>query len=174
MITGIIFEILKNDEKVDAIAEKLTEICNGKAKENSAAELLKKDKTELQKSIDNVMKAIEQGIITESTKARLQDLETKKHSLEEKILLAEYSEQQKITKQEIYDYLKTTLKKRPRFLLNLLVNKIIVYKDKIEIFFNFTNRTPPTPPISPEDTPDSLHRVSFSAVCSNLSNKCPP
>lgn len=47
------------------------------------------------------MKAIEQGIITESTKARLQDLETKKHSLEEKILLAEYSEQQKITKQEI-------------------------------------------------------------------------
>ena len=174
MITGIIFEILKNDEKVDAIAEKLTEICNGKAKENSAAELLKKDKTELQKSIDNVMKAIEQGIITESTKARLQDLETKKHSLEEKILLAEYSEQQKITKQEIYDYLKTTLKKEPRFLLNLLVNKIIVYKDKIEIFFNFTNRTPPTPPIPPEDTPDSLHRVSFSAVCSNLSNKCPP
>lgn len=174
MITGIIFEILKNDEKVDAIAEKLTEICNGKAKENSAAELLKKDKTELQKSIDNVMKAIEQGIITESTKARLQDLETKKHSLEEKILLAEYSEQQKITKQEIYDYLKTTLKKEPRFLLNLLVNKIIVYKDKIEIFFNFTNRTPPTPPIPHEDTPDSLHRVSFSAVCSNLSNKCPP
>lgn len=149
MITGIIFKILKNDEKVDAIAEKLTEICNGKAKENSAAELLKKDKTELQKSIDNVMKAIEQGIITESTKARLQDLETKKHSLEEKILLAEYSEQQKITKQEIYDYLKTTLKKEPRFLLNLLVNKIIVYKDKIEIFFNFTNRTPPTPPIPP-------------------------
>ena len=49
-----------------------------------------------------------------------------------------------------------------------------MYKDKIEIFFNFTNRTPPTPPIPPEDTPDSLHRVSFSAVCSNLSNKCPP
>ncbi|MCI5975329.1 MAG: zinc ribbon domain-containing protein, partial [Clostridiales bacterium] len=59
-------------------------------------------------------------------------------------------------------------------MINLLVNKIIVYKDKIEIFFNFTNRTPPTPPIFPEDTPDSLHRVSFSAVCSNLSNKCPP
>ena len=79
-----------------------------------------------------------------------------------------------LRRQEIYDYLKTTLKKEPRFLLNLLVNKIIVYKDKIEIFFNFTNRTPPTPPIPPEDTPDSLHRVSFSAVCSSLSTKCPP
>ena len=78
------------------------------------------------------MKAIEQGIITESTKARLQDLEAKRHTLEEKILLAEYSERQKITKQEIYDYLKTTLKKEPRFLLNLLVNKIFVYKDKMK------------------------------------------
>ena len=27
-------------------------------------------------------------------------------------------------------------------MINLLVNKIIVYKDKIEIFFNFTNMTP--------------------------------
>ena len=70
MITGIIFEILKNNEKVDAIAEKLTEMCNGKAKENSAVDLLKKDQAELQKSIDNVMKAIEQYRIDENSFTR--------------------------------------------------------------------------------------------------------
>lgn len=58
-----------------------------------------------------------------------------------------YAEQTEIenqlTKEKIIDYLKTGIKKKPQIMLNLLINKIILYDDKIEIHYNYTENHDP-------------------------------
>ena len=41
------------------------------------------------------------------------------------------------------DYLKSGIKKKPQAMLNLLINKIILYDDKIEIHYNYTENNDP-------------------------------
>ena len=51
-------------------------------KENTTLPLLKKQLSETEKSINNMLDAIQQGIITSSTKKRLEDLEIQKKEIE--------------------------------------------------------------------------------------------
>ena len=50
--------------------------------ENTVIPHLKQSLAELNKSIDNILAAIEQGIFTQSTKQRLEELESKKKDIE--------------------------------------------------------------------------------------------
>lgn len=54
---------------------------------------------------------------------------------------------------EIKKYLKYAVQKTPRNLVELLVDKIIVYKDKIEIFLKYPGQPPTTPPHN-DNNPD--------------------
>ncbi len=51
-------------------------------KENPTLKVLKKQLSQTNKAIENIVAAIEQGIITKLTKARLDELEMTKENLE--------------------------------------------------------------------------------------------
>ena len=74
----------------------------------------------------------------------MKELEERKQTLNDKIVIAQYGESQRLMKQEIVEYLTHSLRQESRFLLHILVKSIIVYDDKIEIYFNFTERKIPT------------------------------
>lgn len=50
--------------------------------ENTTLKLLQQELSKVEKKIKNMISAIEQGIITDSTKTRLQELEGKKKDIE--------------------------------------------------------------------------------------------
>ena len=67
-----IIKVLFDDETLDKIADKIVALLD---EDNKVIPLLEAQLGEVRKSIDNVMKAIEAGIITRSTKAKLEELE---------------------------------------------------------------------------------------------------
>ena len=66
--------------------------------------VLKQQLQQCEAEIRNVMKAIRQGIITETTKECLEDLETQRDSLKASILQLQL-ERRKFTKEEIVEWI---------------------------------------------------------------------
>ena len=94
----------------------------------------------LKRSLDNVMKAIEEGIFTATTKQRMQDLENELALLDEKIVIEEYKAQNQLTREEVFQFLLHTARKEPNLMIHSFVQRAILSDDKIEIYYNFTNK----------------------------------
>ena len=122
--------------------------------DNKVIPLLEAQLKEVRKSIDNVMKAIEAGIITRSTKAKLEELEAEEEQIEFNIL-KEQTSTPKLTKEQIlfaldkFRKLDLTIEANKERLIDSLVKCIILYDDKLVITFNFKNE-PVTVPTSDE------------------------
>ena len=110
--------------------------------ENTALPLLRKQYTQVQKSIDNLLNAMEQGIITPSTKERLEALEQQKNELSVQIIKEEAA-RPTITKEEIlfwfhrFRKLDTDKIEHRRRLIDSFINAIYLYDDKIAFIFNY-------------------------------------
>lgn len=168
LILEIIIKVFGTESRINYLADCVMAVYNDKLKEHSAVDLLKRDRDEVQKALDNIMRAIEQGIINETTQCRMKELEERKQTLNDKIVIAQYGESQRLTKQEVVEYLTHSLRQEPRFLLHILVKSIIVYDDKIEIYFNFTERK------NPDDSDDTDSRDNNYVNCSDILPMCPP
>lgn len=140
-IEGVIDEFLINQFNITKNLEDLTEkIFELHKKRASSINLLHNLKNELQKtnnSISNILAAIEKGIITETTKARLEELELNKKDLKEKIIIEESKERYILSKQDIKDYFKHTMKESPERAIELFIKFVKVYNNKIEIGLNY-------------------------------------
>ncbi len=131
--------ILNDDELLSKIADEVLKV---QGKENTTLPLLKKQYAEILKSIDNMLNAIQSGIITSSTKERLEKLEQQKTELTVQISQEEM-ERPMLTKEQIVDWLKSLKKygvkrlEHKRKLINIFVNSVYLYDDKIVINFNY-------------------------------------
>lgn len=89
------------------------------------------------------MKAIEQGIFTETTKSRMEELEEQLADTENKILVEQYKLEAQIKKEQIVEYITHSLRQKPKLLVHTFIQKVILWDDKIEIYFNFMEKTYP-------------------------------
>ena len=134
-----IMKIVMNDELVDHIADAILNIL---AQENSKLPQLNARLKEIESGIQNMLNAIQQGILTPSTKERLEALEQEKEELK----VAIYSEElqkPKITKEHIAFWISkfrdtnlTDVASRKR-LVESFVNAVFVYDDKVVFTFNY-------------------------------------
>ena len=97
---------------------------------------MNKNKQQAKKSLDNLLNALENGIINKTTNQRMRELETKIEELESQILIEKSKLNFRITENDIKEYCLQALKKDPMDLVNYLVKEIKLYNDKIEITFN--------------------------------------
>lgn len=97
------------------------------------------------KSIDNLLVALQEGIITTSTKERLTKLENDKTDLEKEIANEENKLSLELSRDEVEKYLRKALSASPKILLNNLIEKIIAYDDKIEIYYKYSHYVPDDP-----------------------------
>ena len=127
----------------DDLIEDVTDlVMDMQAQENSTLPLLNKRLGEVQKSISNILAAIEQGIFTPSTKQRLEELESQKKEL--KIELAQESIARPMLDRDQIKFwfhrfrkMDVSLPENRRRLVDSFVNSIILYDDRIEFYFNF-------------------------------------
>lgn len=136
-------KIIFDDDLMDKLADALLEHLN---QENTALPILEKQFAEVQKNIDNMLNAIQQGIFTPSTKERLEALEREKSELSVQIIKEEMSKP-KLTKEQILFWIYKFRKLNPkrldhrRRLVNSFVNSIYLYDDKIIIDCNYKEGT---------------------------------
>ena len=111
------------------------------AKENTAVPLLQRELQEVEKSLENMARAIEQGIINPTTKRRMDELTEQKTDLEVRIAREEIQEQI-LTKEQIEFWLSKMVsldlasQDNKQRIIDTFVNSIYVYDDKAVINFN--------------------------------------
>ena len=82
-VIQVVLEILNNENLVSYLVDRIYDL---QGEENPRIHILKSQLADTEKRIENIMNAIEQGIITDSTKERLSQLESKKKEYEISIL----------------------------------------------------------------------------------------
>ncbi len=131
--------MLFDDELIERIADMIMEI---QGKENTILPMLRKQYADLQRGIDNLLNAIQQGIITPSTKQRLEDLENQKSDVSVQIIKEEMAKPE-LTKDQILFWFNRLRKYNTRRLdhrrrlIDLFINTIYLYDDKMVITFNY-------------------------------------
>ena len=106
------------------------------SKENVTLNMLEKEKKQCESSLDNIMKAIERGIINNTTNKRMTELENQLEDLEKKLLIEKSKISVKITENDIREYFVQAIKLEPQLMISYLVKEIRLYDDKAEIYFN--------------------------------------
>jgi site-specific DNA recombinase len=144
----------------------MNEIVNGlmaeqerQAQKSSILNLLLKEKRQVEISLENLVNAIEQGIISNITNKRLHELEHRQEELERQILIERSKQAIMIPEKEIREYYQAALKLEPQLLIDMLVKEIVLYDDKIEIHFNSPIR----------NSPDDCQGFSFYHNVANIS-----
>lgn len=135
--------MIMDDKLVEKIADRIIEIL---AQENTTIPKLQAKLKETEKYIDNMLTAIQQGLINVSAKKRLDELEETKKEIETAIL-AEKLQKPEITKEHIRCFFNRfkeidvkDIESRKK-LIDSFVNSVYVYDDKILITFNYKDGT---------------------------------
>lgn len=101
--------------------------------------ILEREQKETQRAIDNIMDAMEKGIVTSSTKSRLTKLEARLEETEIKIIKENAKEKASMKREDIIRYIRAAIKKNPKQMIRELVKKVVLYDDKIQIYYNYTD-----------------------------------
>ena len=127
----------------DAVIERIVQlVMDFQNQENTTIPLLEKQLREVDRKLDNLMKAIEEGLFTRTTKERLDALEAQKDELTAKIA------DEKLRKPSFNaDFIRFWLMKFRKFdisqqkqrkaLIEIFVNAIFLYDDRMLITFNY-------------------------------------
>lgn len=138
-------KVFATDENIELLIDKIIEVHKKKQKDESILIGLKSRLNDTKKSIDNLLVALQEGIITTSTKERLTKLENDKADLEKEIANEENKLSLELSRDEVEKYLRKSLSASPKILLNNLIEKIIAYDDKIEIYYKYSHYVPDDP-----------------------------
>ena len=118
-------------------------------RDDNGLQILIKKRDETKRAADNVVKAIEQGIIMEFTKDRLAALQDELNRLEIEINKEAQKSYAHLTVQEVEKYLLTKVFENPddiktrKLLVNTFIREIIWYGDRLVITYNFQENVIP-------------------------------
>ena len=124
---------------INAISAKF----NDDTESNSKLRLYERELTATNKSLNNIIAAIENGIYTQTTKQRLEKLEHKKIKLEESILIEKANIKRSPSEKEIEQFIINALKLKPKPFIDTLIKRIEVFNNRIEILLKYTGENPP-------------------------------
>lgn len=144
VIDTTINSVLKNPDVVNTIIDHCLEL-QEKEEKMSPATALRYELKDTEKKIQNILSAIEAGIFTDSTKARLEELEARCADLKCGIASAEIAPPKFSRDQLLFLFEKYQNRDAddPRFIRDIIdtfIHEIYVYNDKILITYNYSDR----------------------------------
>ena len=135
LVINMAVRMLNDDNALDRTADSILEI---QIQENITLPMLKKQLAETERGIENILNAIQQGILNSSTKKRLDDLESEKEKQEIKIIQEEI-EQPLLTQEQILFWfhkfrgIDITHQENRQWLIDTFINTAYLFDDKIII-----------------------------------------
>lgn len=140
-VSNVIIEKLIDTQNIDTIIAEIMRRQN--LNENSNLKMLSNEKSRIDRALDNLVTAIENGITSNTTNKRLHDLEKQQEELERQILIERSKTVVKLNERDIWQYYEQALRLEMPMLINFLVKEIVLYNDKIKIYFNTPINTSP-------------------------------
>lgn len=131
------------DDVIEKTANAILEL---QKKENTVLPMLRRQLKEAEKGINNMLNAIQQGVLTTSTKERLEELEKSKEELEISII-QEQMQKPMLTKEQIIFWISSFKKgdaSDPKFqqrLIDCFINAVYLYDDKLVLVYNYKEGT---------------------------------
>ena len=143
LVVNEVMKVVMDDKTIEAIVSMVMDLQN---RENTSLPLYEQQLREAETGIQNLLNAIQQGILTKSTKSRLEELEAAKEDLEIKIA------NEKIAKPRIspefvtfwlHKFRKLDVRQQShrKMLIDAFVNAIYLYDDKLVLTFNYKDGT---------------------------------
>lgn len=149
LVLDNVIAILKNDELV----ERISDICYAYYKkqqgEDDFTEALQIKLREVEKAQANILKAIEAGLFSPTTKKRMEELDTQREEIEAELAEQKARRPFRLTR-EVIRYFICSMRDKcakdvdsQKRIINAFVNAVFVYDDKITMTFNYSgdNRT---------------------------------
>lgn len=131
------------DDVIEYIADKVVELQRKELQDTSMLDYYKSSLRDTEKSLKNIVTAIEQGIFTPTTKDRLLELEAEKADLEECIQKEEIA-RPTFSKEQIIFFLErfkggdVNDQSYQRQIVDTFVSRIWIYDDKTVITYNYS------------------------------------
>lgn len=127
------------DEAIDRIADAILEL---QSQEETTIPALQQQLKDCDKSIDNMLNAIQAGILTPSTKSRLEQLEAQRDALKASIVQAQierpqYSKEQIVAWISRFKYGSIDDPAYQKEIIEIFVNAVYVFDDKLVFTYNF-------------------------------------
>ena len=143
LVVNQTMQLVRDDAAMESIIAKVMELQD---RENTNLPLYEKQLRDAESGIQNMLNAIQAGILTSSTKERLEQLEETKRELEARIA------EEKLAKPKIkeefirfwlmrFRKLDMSLKDQRQALVDTFINSIYLYNDKVLITFNYKEGT---------------------------------
>lgn len=154
-----IHELLTDNELLNAIADRVWEFYQSIDSTQKEKAALTAQLADVEKGINNLIRAAEAGMFNSAVKARMEELDTQKAALTASLAEYELLSKIQLTRDSIYFFLArfrdcdiNDEDSRKR-LVQTFVNSIFVYDDKITITFNYAGGSEPT----------TLREIEFNA-----------
>ena len=131
------------DEEISRIADSILALQNS---EDTTIPALKKQLADTERGIENMLNAIQQGVLTSSTKERLEALEKQRDNLKIAVLQAEL-QKPKYTKEQIvrwigqFKYGDVNRREYQKRIIDTFVNSLYLFDDRLVITYNFKGGT---------------------------------
>ena len=139
LILTILETELNKPEIMNIIVDGILKAQETNSRENAVLSMLLSEKKQIEKSLENIMKAIENGIISNTTNKRLHELESKLEDIEKELLIENAKVEIALTESDIREYFKETLKLEAKAFVSILIKEIEMYDDTLKIYFNTPN-----------------------------------
>lgn len=143
LVVNETMKIVMDDKAIEAIIPMVMALQD---QESTSLPLYEQQLREAETGIQNLLNAIQQSILTKSTKARLEELEAAKDDLEIKIA-NEKSAKPRLSQEFVifwlhkFRKLDITKQSHRKMLIDTFINAIFVYDDKLIITFNYKDGT---------------------------------
>ena len=143
LVVNQTMQLVRDDAAMKSIIAKVMELQD---RENTNLPLYEKQLRDAESGIQNMLNAIQAGILTSSTKERLEQLEETKRELEARIA-EEKLAKPKVTEEFIrfwllrFRKLNMNQKDQRQALVDTFINSIYLYDDKVLITFNYKEGT---------------------------------
>ena len=142
-------KMLRTPKNIEYIAKSIHELHEKETTDNTTLKLLVKRREEAVKASNNLIKAIEQGIINDMTKTRMRELEAEIMQYDFDIEQERQRSYSFLSIEDIEEFLKAQVfddtddVKIRKLLINTFVREVILYPDKIIITYKFTDAPSP-------------------------------
>ena len=131
------------DENIDRIADAIIE---PQSKEDTTIPAMQRQLKDCKKSIENLLNAIQAGILTSSTKERLEQLEKQRDDIKLAIMQAQlqkptYTKEQIVNWISRFKYGSIDDESYRKEIIDTFLNSVFVYDDKLVFTYNYRDGT---------------------------------
>jgi len=144
-VVAVTKELLADTDCIHRIAQDVYAIYQKECVDDTTLNLLKKQRAEKQKALNNILNAIEQGITTASTKQRLVEIETSIEQLDFDIEQENLRHHGTMTAEDVEAYIRQFMsadwddQEIRKAIISTFIREIVVTNERIIITYNFTD-----------------------------------